>query len=223
MARFKKSKVLSQMREIGVIPVFYNPDLNIAKEVVSACAEGGAKVIEFTNRGDQAIEVFKDLYKFCASERKDVVLGVGSIVDAPTAAAYIGAGADFVVGPTINEETAKICNLKKIPYSPGCGSASEISKAHELGVDICKVFPGSSVGGPGFVKSILGPMPWTEIMPTGGVSANKENLKEWFDAGIVCAGMGSKLITKELLNKKAYEGITENVRKVIAIIKEIRP
>ena len=222
MARYIRSEVLSAMKNVGVIPVFYNANINTAKNVIAACADGGANVIEFTNRGDQALEVFKTLFKYCAEQRQDVILGVGSILDAPTAANYIGAGADFIVGPTLNEEVARLCNIIKIPYSPGCGSATEISKAHALGVDICKVFPGSSVGGPAFVKAVRGPMPWTEIMPTGGVSPNKENLQEWFEAGIVCAGMGSKLITKELIASGDYKGITNHVKKVIAIIRELR-
>jgi 2-dehydro-3-deoxyphosphogluconate aldolase / (4S)-4-hydroxy-2-oxoglutarate aldolase len=222
MARYIRSEVLSAMKNVGVIPVFYNANINTAKNVIAACADGGANVIEFTNRGDQALEVFKTLFKYCAEQRQDVILGVGSILDAPTAANYIGAGADFIVGPTLNEEVARLCNIRKIPYSPGCGSATEISKAHALGVDICKVFPGSSVGGPAFVKAVRGPMPWTEIMPTGGVSPNKENLQEWFEAGIVCAGMGSKLITKELIASGDYKGITNHVKKVIAIIRELR-
>lgn len=222
MSRFKRSDVLSAMKKTGVIPVFYNPDPEVAKHIIAACAEGGANVIEFTNRGDQALEVFKELYRFCAGEQKDVILGIGSVVDGPTAAMYIGAGADFVVGPTLNEEVARLCNIRKISYSPGCGSATEISRAHELGVDLCKVFPGSSVGGPAFVKGVTGPMPWTEIMPTGGVSPTRENLKEWFDAGIACAGMGSKLITKELVASKNYQGITDHVKQVVSLITEIR-
>ena len=135
---------------------------------------------------------------------------------------YIAAGADFVVGPLLDEETAIICNKRKIPYSPGCGSVTEIHKAHSLGVEICKVFPGAQVGGPAFVKSVKGPMPWTELMPTGGVSPTKESLAEWFGAGIACAGMGSKLITKELVADKDWSGISAKVKETIELIKQIR-
>jgi 2-dehydro-3-deoxyphosphogluconate aldolase/(4S)-4-hydroxy-2-oxoglutarate aldolase len=135
---------------------------------------------------------------------------------------YIAAGADFVVGPLLDEETAVLCNSRKIPYSPGCGSVSEIRKAHKLGVDIIKIFPGAQVGGPAFVKVVKGPCPWTEIMPTGGVSPTKESLSEWFGAGIVCAGMGSKLITREFLAAKDYTGITKKVKETIDLIKQIR-
>jgi len=222
MARYKRIATLLSMKKVGVIPVFYNADFETAKNVICACADGGANVIEFTNRGDRAIEVFTALEKFCVEERPDIILGVGSVIDAAMAAMYIAVGANFVVGPVLDKETAIACNLKKIPYSPGCGSATEIHEAHKLGVEICKVFPGSCVGGPDFVKSVKGPMPWTDIMPTGGVSPTEESLRAWFGAGIVCAGMGSKLISKDLLQKKDYAGITEAVKKAVDLTKDIR-
>ncbi len=222
MSRYNRLSVLTAMKEIGVIPVFYNGDFEIAKNIASACVDGGAKVIEFTNRGDRAVNIFNKLAEYRDKEKPEMILGVGSICDAPTAALYISAGADFVVGPVLDEETAVLCNSRKIPYSPGCGSASEIHKAHKLGVDICKVFPGAQVGGPAFIKSIKGPCPWAELMPTGGVSPTEENMTEWFNAGIACAGMGSKLITKELVFARDYNGIKDNVKKTIQMVKKIR-
>ncbi len=221
MARHTRLEVLTKMKELGLIPVFYNSDFEIAWNIVTACADGGAKCIEFTNRGDRAIDVFTRLAEYRDAERPDIILGVGSICDAPTAAMYIAAGADFIVGPLLDEETAKLCNKRKIPYSPGCGSMTEIHKAHELGVEICKIFPGAQVGGPAFVKAVKGPCPWTELMPTGGVSPTKESLTEWFDAGIACAGIGSKLITKELVRAKDWAGITVKVKETIELIKRI--
>ena len=222
MAKHNRLEVLTAMKQAGVIPVFYNPDFEVAKNVITACADGGAKCVEFTNRGDRAINIFTKLAEYRDAERADIILGVGSICDAPTAAIYIAAGADFVVGPLLDEETAALCNKRKIPYSPGCGSVSEIHKAHTLGVEICKIFPGAQVGGPAFVKAVKDPCPWTELMPTGGVSPTKESLTEWFDAGIVCAGMGSKLITKELLAAKDYTGIAKKIKETIELLKEIR-
>jgi len=222
MAMHKRLDVLVSMKQVGLIPVFYNSDFETAKNIAMACANGGAKCIEFTNRGDRAIDVFKQLAMFRDSQRPEMILGVGSICDAPTGAMYIAAGADFVVGPLLDEETAKLCNKRKIPYSPGCGSMTEIHKAHELGVEICKLFPGAQVGGPAFVKAAKGPCPWTEIMPTGGVSPTKDNLSDWFGAGIVCAGMGSKLITKELVASKDWAGITAKVNETIELIRQIR-
>jgi len=210
------------MKEIGLIPVFYNADFDVARNVICACADGGARLVEFTNRGDRAVNVFTRLEEFCAKERPDLVLGVGSVVDAPTAAMYIGAGANFVVGPLLDEDTARLCNSRKIPYSPGCGTVTEIHRAETLGVEICKIFPGAEIGGPAFVKNVRGPCPWTDIMPTGGVSPTRESLGAWFEAGVACVGMGSNLVTKELLAARDYAGITNKVKEAIEIIRQIR-
>ena len=150
------------------------------------------------------------------------MLGVGSVVDPGTAAMYINAGAAFVVGPVLNEEVAKVCNRRKIAYSPGCGSVSEISRAEELGCEIIKIFPGGQVGGPSFVKSVKGPMPWTSIVPTGGVDSTEESIGAWIGAGCVCLGMGSKLVTKELVAARDWDKISENVSRVIEMIKKAR-
>lgn len=221
MAR-DKLKVLNAIIDQGVIPVFYHPEVEVCTKVIQACANGGAKAIEFTNRGDFAAQVFLEVTQHFAKADSSVIMGVGSIVDAPTAGLYISYGANFVVGPMTNPEVARLCNRRGIPYSPGCGSATEISEAQELGCDIVKVFPGSSVGGPDFVKSILGPMPWTKMMPTGGVDASEESLKAWFGAGIVAAGIGSNLVTKKLLDAKDYDGIETKVRETVQLIKTIR-
>ena len=214
--------VLTALMDQGVIPVFYHPDVEVCKKVIQACADGGAPCIEFTNRGDFASHVFYEVTRHFASADPRVIMGVGSIVDAPTAGIYIANGAKFVVGPILNADVAKVCNRRKIPYSAGCGSASEMSYAEELGCEIVKVFPGSSVGGPDFVKAVLGPMPWTRIMPTGGVDPDEASVKKWFGAGIVAAGMGSKLITQELLDAGDYAGITAKVRETVDLIKKVR-
>ena len=222
MARFDRLTVLNKMIDLGLVPVFYNGDVEVAKKIVAACAAGGAQVVEFTNRGDFAPQVFLELSQYFAKADPSVILGVGSVIDAPTAALYIAYGANFVVGPTLNPEIARLCNRRKIAYSPGCGSASEISQAEELGVEIVKVFPGKSVGGPDFVKSVLGPCPWTRIMPTGGVDATEESIKAWFQAGVSCVGMGSKLIRKDLVADGNWTEITRLVRQVLDWIKEAR-
>lgn len=150
------------------------------------------------------------------------ILGVGSVIDAGTASLYIQLGANFIVGPVLNPDVAKVCNRRKIAYSPGCGSVSEISAAEELGVEIVKVFPGSQVGGPGFVKALRGPMPWTYIMPTGGVEPTEENMRAWFEAGVGAVGMGSKLVRKDLVAADDYETIKQNAARTLEWIKEIR-
>jgi 2-dehydro-3-deoxyphosphogluconate aldolase/(4S)-4-hydroxy-2-oxoglutarate aldolase len=215
-------RVLTTMMETGVVPVFYHADVEVAKQVAKACAAGGCPLLEFTNRGDHAWEVFTELERYCAKEIPEMMLGVGSVVDPGTAAMYINCGANFVVGPLLNADVARACNRRKIPYSPGCGSASEISAAEELGCEIVKVFPGGEVGGPKFVKAIKGPCPWVSIMPTGGVDSTEASLRAWFEAGVTCVGMGSNLITKDLLKAGDYAGITAKVRTTIEIIRGIR-
>ncbi len=222
MARFSRLEVLNTILELGLVPVFYHEDVGVAQEVVAACAAGGARVVEFTNRGDFASQVFGRVSQYFTQADPEVILGVGSVIDAPTAAMYIAHGASFVVGPLLNPEIARLCNRRKIAYMPGCGSVTEISQAEELGAEIVKVFPGSSVGGPGFVKAVLGPCPWTRIMPTGGVDATEENIKGWFRAGAACVGMGSKLISKDLVATGNWAEITARVRQVLAWIKEAR-
>ena len=222
MARYKRLETLLLMKQIGLIPVFYHPDVEVAQNIACACADGGARLVEFTNRGDGALEVFKQLERYLAAERPDVVLGTGSVVDAPTAAMYIGAGSNFIVSPLLDEETGRLCNGRKVAWCPGCGTVSEIHRAEALGAEICKIFPGGEIGGPAFVKNLRGPCPWTEIMPTGGVSPTMESLSAWFGAGIACAGMGSKLITKELVAKRDYEGIRANVIQTLDLIESIR-
>jgi 2-dehydro-3-deoxyphosphogluconate aldolase/(4S)-4-hydroxy-2-oxoglutarate aldolase len=222
VARYRRLETLVMMKQTGLIPVFTTTDVDVARSVVAACVDGGARGVEFTNRGDRAHQVFTQLEEWAAAHKPDAVLGVGSIVDAPTAAMYIGSGANFVVSPMIDDDTARLCNSRKIPYSPGCGSVTEIHRAHQLGVEICKVFPGTEVGGPSFVKSVRGPCPWVDIMPTGGVSPTRESLTAWFGAGITCAGMGSNLLTQDLLGSKDFSGIARRVAETLALIREIR-
>jgi 2-dehydro-3-deoxyphosphogluconate aldolase/(4S)-4-hydroxy-2-oxoglutarate aldolase len=222
MARFGRLKVLNTMIDTGLVPVFYHPEIEVARQVAKACAAGGCPVLEFTNRGDHAWEVFTELERYCTRDVPELILGVGSVVDPGTASLYINCGANFVVGPVLNPEVARVCNRRKIPYSPGCGSASEISQAEELGSEIVKIFPGAEVGGPKFVKGIKGPCPWVSIMPTGGVDSTEASLKAWFDAGVACVGMGSNLITSELLKAGDYAGIAARVRSTLEIIRGIR-
>ena len=222
MARFNKIQVLSAMQSTGMVPVFYHSDVETAKQVVKACYEGGVRAFEFTNRGDFAHEVFGELNKWVARECPDMVMGVGSVVDPATAVLYIQLGANFIVGPLFNPEVAKVCNRRLIPYTPGCGSVSEIGFAQECGCDLCKVFPAGNVGGPSFVKNVKAPMPWSMLMVTGGVEPTKENLTAWIKAGVTCVGMGSNLFPKEVLAAKDWAWITAKCQESFGYIAEAR-
>ncbi|WP_300762553.1 bifunctional 4-hydroxy-2-oxoglutarate aldolase/2-dehydro-3-deoxy-phosphogluconate aldolase [uncultured Parabacteroides sp.] len=222
MARFNKMQVLDAIVSTGMVPVYYNKDVEVAKQVVKACYEGGVRAFEFTNRGDFAHEVFAELNKFAAKECPDLVLGVGSIVDAGTASLYLQLGANFIVGPLFNPEIAKVCNRRLVPYTPGCGSVSEIGFAQEVGCDLCKIFPAGNVGGPSFVKNIKAPMPWSMIMATGAVEPTEENLSAWFKAGVTCVGMGSKLFPNEMIATGNWEAISSLCRDALATIKKYR-
>lgn len=222
MAQFNRLTVYNVMIEDGLIPLFYNQDAEKTKKVAEALVKGGSRVLEFTNRGDLAIEVFSDLIKFCIKEYPDLIVGVGSVIDAPTAALYIDYGANFIVGPSFDEKIARLCNKRKIAYIPGAATTTEILLAEEFGAEIVKIFPGSTLGGPDFVKNILGPMPWSKLMPTGGVTAEESNIEAWFNAGVACIGMGSKLVSNKLVSEGKYEEIASLTSKVLKIIRNVR-
>lgn len=221
MAKYTRIEVAQTMERTGLVPLFYHPDIELGKEVIAACYRGGARIIEFTNRGDFAHEVFAALNKYALSELPGLMMGVGSVTDAATAALYMQLGANFIVTPVFRKDIALACNRRKVLWSPGCGSLTEIATAEELGCEIVKVFPGGTYG-PNFVKAIKGPHPWTSIMPTGGVSPTEENLKGWIEAGVSCVGMGSKLITKEALAERKFEIIEEKTRTAIELIQRLR-
>ena len=222
MAQYTRLEVIEQMKESGMVPLFYHKDIGVAKAVLKACYDGGARLMEFTSRGDFAFEIFNQLIKYAIEELPGMILGVGSVTDAAAASQYMLAGANFIVTPVFREDIAIVCNRRKVLWSPGCGSLTEIARAEEMGCELVKLFPGSTYG-PGFVKAIKGPQPWTSIMPTGGVSTEVENLKAWFDAGVTCVGMGSKLISKEILAEESYSKLTHDVRKTLEIIQELKP
>jgi len=221
MARFDKQSVLEKMGQTGMVPVFYHKDAAVAKQVVKACYEGGVRAFEFTNRGDFAHEVFAEVVKYAAKECPELALGVGSVVDAATAALYIQLGACFVVGPLFNPDVARVCNRRLVPYTPGCGTVSEVGAAQELGCDLCKVFPGDVLG-PKFVKGLMAPMPWSKLMVTGGVEPTKENLTAWFKAGVYCVGMGSKLFPKEVVAAEDWPAITAKCKEAFEYITEAK-
>jgi 2-dehydro-3-deoxyphosphogluconate aldolase/(4S)-4-hydroxy-2-oxoglutarate aldolase len=218
----KRLDVALLMREIGAVPLYYHPDVEVCKEVISACYRGGMKLFEFTNRGAFAHETFASLSKWASETMPDLQLGVGTVMDAGTCSLYIQLGARFIVSPLLNEEMARVCNRRKVLWIPGCATASEIGKAEELGAEVVKLFPGPTVGGAKFLKAYLGPCPWSNIMPSGGVSPTEENLREWFGAGAFCVGMGSQLISAEIVKEGNYEQLEKAARSSLDIIRKIR-
>ena len=220
MAQYSRVEVINQIEESGMIPLFYHSDVTVSKAVIKACYDGGARLMEFTNRGDFALEVFTEAIKYSINELPGMILGVGSVTNAKAASQYMLAGANFVVTPVFREDIARICNRRKLLWSAGCSSLTEIAKAEEFGCELIKLFPGDVLG-PKFVKSIKGPQPWTSVMPTGGVSMELNNLKSWFDSGVTCVGMGSKLISKEILENKDYDLLKKNVKETLERIKSL--
>jgi len=221
MARFDRLSTYNQLLESGLVPLFYHPDSQTCQKITNAVVEGGGRILEFTNRGDRAVDAFKDLMSYRENHHPKLILGVGSVLDAPTAALYIAMGADFIVAPLFDAAVAVLCNKRKIPYIPGCGTVNEISKAEEAGAEIIKIFPGG-VGGPGFIKAVKGPMPWTRLMPTGGVDSTQESVDSWISAGACALGMGSKLITKESVTKSDFGSISTKVEQCLGWIKKAR-
>lgn len=221
MAEYSRIQVYAMMVETGMIPVFYHSDLEIAKQVVKACYQGGVRVFEFTNRGDFAHETFGELNKWAIKECPDMILGIGSIVDAGTASLYLQLGANFIVGPLLNPDIFKVCNRRQTAYIPGCSSVSEVGYAQELGAELVKVFPGDVIGS-GFVKGLKAPMPWSNIMVTGGVTPEEENLKKWFDAGVTCVGMGSNLFPKNVIATENWDEISRICEEALKIIRKLK-
>ena len=214
--------VYNAIADIGAVPVFHVSDVDDSIAIARACVSGGMRVVEFTNRGDHAHEVFNAMHKAVGSEAPEAILGAGTVLDPATAALYVNSGARLIVGPNTNSEVARLCNRRKVAYIPGCGTASEISYAEELGCEIVKLFPAQASGGPGFVKDLLGPMPWSSIMPTGGIGVGRETLQEWFDAGVIAVGLGSSLVTSDIVTRRAWDELERRCRDVVSSIREIR-
>ena len=221
MAQYTRIEVIQVMKSTGMVPLFFHNDIEVSKKVLKACYDGGARLMEFTARGDFAHEVFAELIKYAIAKLPGMVMGVGSITDAGQASLYMSLGANFIVTPVLREDIAIVCNRRKVLWSPGCGTLTEITRAEELGCEIVKLFPGD-IYGPQFVKGIKGPQPWTSIMPTGGVFPTKENLEGWFNAGVTCVGMGSKLIAKQANGNFDYQKIENTTRNAIEIINRLK-
>lgn len=220
MAKFHKLDTIQLIRSTGVVPVFYHADAELAKKVVKACYDGGIRAFEWTNRGDGAHKVFEALIAFVRAECPEMALGAGTLLDAPTAALYIQTGADFLVSPCCVDEVITLANRRGIPYSPGCGTVTEIQHAQERGCDLIKIFPAGTVGGPAFVKNILAPLPWTMLMCTGAVEPTQENLSAWAKSGVTAVGMGSKLFPKEVLAAGDWQAVSDLCRNCLEWFKK---
>lgn len=221
MAKYNRLEVLNTVLEQRMVPLFYHADREISKKIIKACYDGGARIMEFTNRGDFAHEVFAELNRYTMAELPGMVLGIGSVNDAATAALYMQMGANFVVGPSYREDVARICNRRKVPYMPGCGSLTEIGEAEEMGCEIIKLFPGS-VYGPDFVKAIKGPSPWTRIMPTGGVSTDRDNIRGWFEAGVTAVGMGSQMVSTDIVRNENWTELSRRIGETLEFIRSLK-
>lgn len=221
MAQYSRIEVVQMMEKTGLVPLFYHHDIEICKKIIKACYDGGARLLEFTARGDFAFEVFSELNKYVIKQLPEMILGVGSVTDAAAASLYMQMGANFIVTPVFRRDIAEVCNRRKVLWSPGCGSLTEIAVAEEMGCEIVKLFPGETYG-PEFIKAIKGPQPWTAIMPTGGVSPTEESLKNWFEAGVTCVGIGSKLISKNTNGEFDYETIQKTTAFCIETIQKAK-
>jgi 2-dehydro-3-deoxyphosphogluconate aldolase/(4S)-4-hydroxy-2-oxoglutarate aldolase len=218
MSRFSRLEVYNTLLDTGLAPLFYHGDTATAVEVVAACVRGGSRLVEFTNRGEDAYPVFASLAKQAPA---GTILGVGSVMDAPTAALFLAAGANFIVSPSFNPEVARLCNRRKVAYLPGCLTPTEIAQAEEWGAEVVKIFPGN-IGGPEFIRALLGPCPWTRMMPTGGVDATEASITQWIGAGAAAVGLGSKLISGPVIKARAWDELAATVAQCLAWVKKAR-
>ena len=207
MAQATRLEVYNEILATGLLPLFYHGEIETAIQIVSACRRGGSRLVEFTNRGERAHPVFAELVQHFAKADPSIVLGIGSVHDAPTAALFIAAGANFVVGPSLNPEIARLCNRRKIAYLPGAATESEIGMAEELGAEIVKVFPGQTIGGPQFVRAVMAPSPWHRLLPTGGVDSSEASITGWIAAGAAAVGIGGNLISSQRVKERDFDGL----------------
>jgi 2-dehydro-3-deoxyphosphogluconate aldolase/(4S)-4-hydroxy-2-oxoglutarate aldolase len=215
-------EILGAILDAGLLPLISASDPELAAEVVLACERGGTPAVEFTNRGAGAWPVFVRLTEILRERGSKTILGIGTVTDAATAALYLASGARFMVAPTFDPDVARLCNRQKIAYIPGCATATEIARAEESGVEIVKLFPADAAGGPGFVKALLAPSPWSRIMPTGGITPTREDIDAWIGAGAAALGMGSQLVTPAVLAERRFDDLAATVGSVLAYISEAR-
>jgi len=222
MKHRSRQEINQLIAQHALLPLFNPDDLEISKNIITAAYGGGVRLFECTNRSADALSIFKQLVPFVEKNLPDLVLGAGTIMDERSAIAFYDAGAQFIVSPVIPEDVAKFCQKNDIFWCPGASTLNEIVHAHALGADLVKIFPANFTGGPGFVKAIKAPCPWLKLMPTGGVDGSEKNLKEWFEAGVLCVGIGSQLFIREILAAKNYSMITTRTREMVTVIQSIK-
>jgi 2-dehydro-3-deoxyphosphogluconate aldolase/(4S)-4-hydroxy-2-oxoglutarate aldolase len=217
----KKSEIVKLIPEQGLLPLFYNKDAEVSVEVLRALYKAGIRSVEYTNRGEAALQNFKKLREVCDKEMVGMYLGVGTIKNAKAAEHFIEAGADYIISPGLVKEVAKLADKEDMLWVPGCMTPTEIIRAEKLGAKMIKLFPGNLLG-PSFLSAVKELFPDLLFMPTGGVEVDRENISGWFKAGVCAVGMGSKLITKQAMENRDYEKITELTRQAMDIIKGVR-
>jgi 2-dehydro-3-deoxyphosphogluconate aldolase/(4S)-4-hydroxy-2-oxoglutarate aldolase len=217
----KKNELLQLIPQQGILPLFFHKDPEVSIQVLKALYDAGIRAVEYTNRGEAALANFKLMKQLCESEMKDLYLGIGTMKNAEMAKTFIDAGADYLICPGWVPEVAEVADQHDMLWVPGCMTPSEIIAAENKGARMIKLFPGNVLG-PGFMSAIKELFPQLLFMPTGGVELDRDNIAGWFKAGVCAVGMGSKLITKPLLEAKQYDQITQATREVMAIIKSIQ-
>jgi 2-dehydro-3-deoxyphosphogluconate aldolase / (4S)-4-hydroxy-2-oxoglutarate aldolase len=213
-----KKAVLSSIQTQGMLPLFFYEDFEVSLEIIRTLYRAGITVMEYTNRAKPALDNFKKLRKILDKEMPDMYLGSGTIKNISEAEAFIDAGTDFIVAPTINPEVAKVAQKHKLLWIPGCMTPTEIYLAQKNGAELIKIFPANVVG-LGFISSLKGVFPGLFFMPTGGVELNAKNITAWFHAGACALGMGSKLISKEILEGRLYDQLYNETVKALELVK----
>jgi len=217
----KKSKLLQLIPEQGILPLYFYKDTEVSIQVLRALYKAGIRTVEYTNRGEAALKNFKEMRAVCDKELEGMYLGVGTIKDSDSAQDFIDAGADYLISPGLVKDVLKAADKNDLLWIPGCMTPTEIIKAEQFGATIVKLFPGNILG-PSFVSAIKELFPNLLFMPTGGVDLDKENIAGWFKAGVCAVGMGSKLISKQLLEQQDYAKIETLTKEAISIIQTVR-
>lgn len=221
MSRLNKEEILQIASIQGLLPPFNHSDEKRSREILQAAYAGGLRIIEYTNRSPNALDVFESLARFARKQLPGLVLGVGTIMNSKQAKQFHKAGAQFIVAPTLQLEVGAYCSKKELFWCPGAGTATEVVQAHEWGASLVKIFP-AEVLGPTFIKALKGPCPWTRMMPSGGVTLEPANLLAWFQSGAECVAIGTQLFSTEIMEEGRMELLEERIHTTLLTIKSIR-